>query len=143
MIEKNRNIRYESSFTINSMNRKQMQDKTILVYDNDDEILRIIGLILASEYKQIETHSSCENLFEDIDRVKPDIILMDLLMPYCNGEKAIKLIRSNNKTSKIPVVVFSASAHIEKITKKLNATAILEKPFSIYQLRETVRNYIA
>lgn len=66
-----------------------MQDKTVLVYDNDDEILRIIRLILASEYKQIETYSSWENLFKDIDQVKPDIILMDLLMPYCNGEKAI------------------------------------------------------
>jgi len=120
-----------------------MQDKTVLVYDNNEEILRIIWLILASEYKQIETYSSCENLFEDIDRVKPNIILMDLLMPYCNGEKTIRLIRSNNKTSKIPVVVFSASANIEEITKELNVSAMLEKPFSIYQLRETVRNYIA
>ena len=120
-----------------------MQEKCVLVYDDDREILRITKLILADEYQQVETCASCENLFEDIDRVKPHIILMDLWMPHVGGEHAIELLRANDKTKDIPVVVFSAVNDIEKISKRINATALLKKPFSLEDLRETVSRYIA
>lgn len=120
-----------------------MQEKCVLIYDDDYEILRISKLILGDEYQQVETYASCENLFEDIERVKPHIILMDLWMPHVGGEHAIQLLRENDKTSNIPVIVFSAVNDIEKISKRINATAMLRKPFSLDELRETVRNYIA
>lgn len=120
-----------------------MQQKCILVYDDDEEILRITKLILATEYKQIETRSSCENMFEDIQKVKPNLILMDLRMPILGGEYAIKVLRANDKTKYIPVVVFSASMEIKKVAKRINANAMLAKPFDINKLREIVRKHIA
>jgi len=119
-----------------------MQEKSILIYDDEKEILKVSRLILQDEYRQVETCISAENLFADIERVKPDIILMDLWMPTVSGEDAIDLLRSNEKTKHIPVVVFSAVNEIEKISKKINATALLKKPFSVVELKETVHKYI-
>jgi two-component system cell cycle response regulator DivK len=120
-----------------------MQDKCVLIYDDDYEILRISKLILADEYGRVETYPSCENLFEDIERCDPNIILMDLWMPHVDGEHAIELLRKNEKTKDIPVIVFSAVQNIEKISERINATALLKKPFSLQELRDTVKKYIA
>ncbi len=119
-----------------------MQEKCVLIYDDDFEILRISKLILANDYQHVETYPSCENLFEDIDRVKPDIILMDLWMPHIGGEHAIELLRGNDETKNIPVVIFSAVNDIEKVSIRVNASAMIKKPFSIDELRETVRKFI-
>jgi len=119
-----------------------MQEKTILIYDDENEILKVSRMILQDEYRQVETCISAENLFDDIERVNPDIILMDLWMPMISGEDAIDLLRNNEKTNHIPVVVFSAVNEIEKISKKINATALLKKPFSVDELKETVQKYI-
>lgn len=115
----------------------------MLIYDDDLEILRISKLILADEYQHVETCLSCENLFEDIERVKPDIILMDLWMPHLGGEHAIELLRMNDKTRDIPVVIFSAINEIEKVSNRVKASAIIKKPFSIDELRQTVRKFIS
>jgi CheY-like chemotaxis protein len=119
-----------------------MQEKSVLIYDDEKEILKVSRLILQDEYTNVETCISAENLFEDIERVKPDIILMDLWMPMVSGEDAIDLLRNNEKTKHIPVVVFSAVNEIEKISKKINATALLKKPFSVVELKDTVEKYI-
>ena len=68
---------------------------------------------------------------------------MDLWMPVLDGESAIKFLHENDETKKIPVVVFSAVNDIEKISKRIQATALLKKPFSIDELRETVKKHIA
>ncbi len=119
-----------------------MQEKCVLIYDDDDEIRKICKLILADEYRQVEVFDNCENLLEDIDKVKPDIILMDLWMPKLDGEHAIALLRANDKTKSIPVVVFSAVNEIVKISERIKATALLKKPFGIEELKETVKRHI-
>jgi DNA-binding NtrC family response regulator len=137
-------VRDESLFYLSCAQTpsRLMQEKSVLVYDDDTEILRITRLILADEYQQVETCANCEKLFEDIDRVNPDIILMDLWMPEIGGEHAIQLLRANDKTKHIPVIVFSAVNDIEKISQRINATAMLRKPFSLEELRETVSRNI-
>ena len=119
-----------------------MQEKCVLIYDDDDEIRRICKLILSDEYQQVEAFASCENIIEDIRKVNPGIILMDLWMPIMDGEHAVKYLHENENTKHIPVVVFSAVNDIEKISKRIEADALLKKPFSIVELKETVQKFI-
>ncbi len=60
----------------------------------------------------IETLSRRENVIADIDRIKPNLILMDLWIPEIGGEKAISMIKENPATRHIPVLLFSANAEI-------------------------------
>lgn len=118
-----------------------MQDKKcVLICDDDNSILEVCKLILHKEYR-VETVTNCENIIENITTFNPHIILMDILMPG-EGAKAAKLVHQTNETSHIPVILFSALSNIKDISKDTNATAILEKPFDLNVLIETIKSYV-
>lgn len=120
-----------------------MKRKCVLIYDDDQEILNICRVILSSENYHVETLIQCENIINDLENIKPDIILMDLWIPQIGGENAIRLMRENNSTRHIPVVLFSANDEIEKISEKIKASAYLKKPFDIHSFRETIETYVS
>lgn len=90
---------------------------------------------------QVETVATCEDIIEVVMKINPAIILMDIQMPG-GGDKAAMLIHQTKETKHIPVIIFSALSNVEEIGKKVNATAILEKPFGIDGLMETIKKNI-
>ena len=96
-----------------------MKTKCVLIYDDDLEILNVCRAILNLDNYQVETIANCEDIVSDIQRIHPDIILMDLWIPKIGGEKAIKLMHENEQTKHIPVILFSANAEIEKISERI------------------------
>ena len=113
-------------------------NKSILIYDDDEEILFLCKAILEKDKYRVETRSRCENIVNDIALLKPDIILMDLWIPEIGGEKAINLMKENIATQHIPVIVFSANAEIKEICEKIKADGFIEKPFDIALFTETI-----
>lgn len=116
--------------------------KCILIYDDDLEILTVCKVILDKENYRVETIANCENIIQDINNVKPDIILMDLWIPKIGGENAIKLMHEHKEIKHIPVILFSANDEIEKVSKRINANGFLRKPFDILELKETIESQI-
>lgn len=114
--------------------------KCVLICDDDNSILDICKLILHDKYRVV-TVTNCENIVEHIEAIKPQIILMDVLMPG-EGAWAAKTIHQTPETSHIPVILFSALSNIKEISKIADATAILEKPFDLKVLLETVQKHI-
>ena len=114
--------------------------KNILIYDDDEEILLLCKIILKKYDYTIETLSRCDDVMSDIERVKPDFILMDLWIPEMGGEKAVKIIKENNSTEHIPVFLFSANTDIEEITEKINANGFIAKPFDLKTFISTIQN---
>ena len=125
-------------FLIKSLRMEQC----VLIYDDDIEILKVCKVILESQNYRVEVVSTCENILNDIDGMKPDIILMDLWIPEIGGENAIRIMHQNPRTSHIPVILFSANDEIEKISKRINANGFLKKPFDILMLRQTIKNFL-
>lgn len=117
-----------------------MQKKCVLICDDDEDILDVCKLILSEDY-HVRTVSKCENILKEIENTKPDIVLMDILMPG-SGEDAIRSIKENEQTAHLPVMLFSAMDDLEKIKENVNATAIIPKPFSIQLFKETLEKYI-
>ncbi len=115
------------------------EKKCVLIYDDDLEILFLCKAILSKCNYRVETLSCCENVLEDIARIKPDIILMDLWIPEIGGEKAIDIVKKNPETKHIPMLIFSANAEIATICKKVNANGFIEKPFDISNFNETIK----
>lgn len=114
--------------------------KCVLICEDDIAILDVCKLVLNQDYN-VETIATCENIIEVVMKINPAIILMDIQMPG-GGEKAAMLLRQKTETIHIPLIVFSALFDIEEIGKKVNATAILEKPFGIDNLIETIKKNI-
>lgn len=125
-------------FLIKSLRMEQC----VLIYDDDIEILKVCKVILESQNYRVEVVSTCENILNDIDGMKPDIILMDLWIPEIGGENAIRIMHQNPQTSHIPVILFSANDEIEKISKRIKANGFLKKPFDIVMLRQTIKNFL-
>lgn len=114
--------------------------KCVLIRDDDNSILDVCKLILHNYYR-VETVTNCGNIIENIEAMNPQIVLMDVLMPG-EGVKAAKLIHRTPGTSHIPVILFSALSNIQEICKTAESTAVLEKPFDLKVLLETIRQHI-
>lgn len=114
--------------------------KSILIFDDDPEILMVCKIILEQNNYKVETRLFCDDIIKDISLVNPDIILMDLWIPTIGGEKAINLMKKNNATRLIPIILFSANVEINIIANRANANGFLKKPFDINTLLLTVEN---
>lgn len=116
--------------------------KSVLIYDDDAEILLLCKVILARNNYRVETLSYCNNVINDIALHKPDLILMDLWIPEIGGEKAISIVKANNDTRHIPILIFSANAEIKQICDKVKADGYIEKPFDVPHFIETIKKNI-
>ena len=88
--------------------------KCVLIYDDDAEILFLCEKILEKQYR-VKSLLKCQYIIEDITRIQPDIILMDLWIPSIGGEKAIEIVKQNERSKQTPILIFSANANIKEI----------------------------
>lgn len=116
--------------------------KSILIYDDDTEILMLCGLILQKQNYKVETRVTCDNIIADIKFINPDIILMDLWIPKTGGEEAIRQIRQDVSIKDIPILIFSANDDIEKISKSSAANGYVRKPFDVHSFKKTIEKWI-
>ncbi len=116
--------------------------KCVLIYDDDPEISLVCKIILEQESYRVETKSYCDDIIDDIKRVKPSLILMDLWIPEIGGENATNLVKNNNDTRHIPVILFSANAAIETICKRIKASGFIKKPFEVPAFIKTIEKNI-
>ncbi len=109
-----------------------MDKKTILVIDDDPEILKLCKTVLESKNYRVETASSGKEGVDVFDSVKPDLVLCDLMMESIDqGVKVAKEIRAQD--TDIPMYLLSSLA--EDMSKNINIhdlgfTGILQKPIS-------------
>jgi DNA-binding NtrC family response regulator len=116
--------------------------KCVLIYDDDVEILIVCKAILEMDQYRVETSTYCENILQDIELHRPDLILMDLWIPAIGGERAINLMHGSISARLIPVILFSANDEIEKISERIKANGFLKKPFDIFLFRKTIKDHI-
>jgi CheY-like chemotaxis protein len=119
--------------------------KTILVVDDEDHVRSLLSRILSKSYNVIE--ASDGKLAVDLTHShRPDIILMDIMMPKMNGDVACHIIKSNPITSGIPVIMITALDH--DLNRKLSldimgANAYITKPFETQMLMKTINQLLA
>lgn len=115
-----------------------MFDKKILVIDDSETVLKTIKTFLEIEgYEVVVAHSGAEG-FKLAKDEKPDLILTDFVMPNLNGFHLAKLLKADDDTKDIPVILISSKG--EKVGDKFKElTGIVDylvKPFSTKQLKE-------
>ncbi|MDR2782770.1 MAG: response regulator [Treponema sp.] len=117
--------------------------KTIMIVDDSIANLKIGKNALMSLYN-VFTVPSAKKMFELLERNKPVLILLDIDMPDMDGYEAIKLLKENPDTLKIPVIFLTGKSAIEDEVKGLTLGAIdyISKPFSPFILRKRVEVHI-
>ena len=115
--------------------------KKILVIDDEPDIVFLIKLILEKEgYKVIEANSGSEGL-KLAKKEKPDLILLDVMMPDMLGWEVSKKIKADKELSKIPVAMLTVKSAAEDKLKSLEEARAdwhIAKPIDREKLLSTV-----
>ena len=117
-----------------------MQD-TIFVVDDNGTNLSTAEEALESQYRVI-TLSSAARMFAILEKVTPALILLDIEMPEMGGFEAIKRLKSDEASAKIPVIFMTATADAANDGKELGAADIITKPFSVPVLLDCIKRHL-
>jgi two-component system alkaline phosphatase synthesis response regulator PhoP len=121
-----------------------MNKKKILIADDEPTIRLIIRRMLDEDYVVLEATNGEEAV--DIARgQKPDLILMDLMMPKMDGYTACSEIKSDQATKVIPVVMLTAVGHEfnKKYAMEIGAEGYVTKPFNHQELIDMITPLLA
>ena len=117
--------------------------KTIFVIDDSDTNLVMAEEALEDHFHVI-TLPSADKMFLFLEKMIPDLILLDIEMPVMNGFEALKKIKNNKLWAAIPVIFLTGTADtaIEEKSKNLGAAGIVTKPFSPSGLLDLINSHI-
>jgi len=120
--------------------------KRVLVVDDDRVIQQLLEVNLELEgYQVAGTASDGQEAIAMAAELKPDLILLDIMMPKMDGLEVCRQLKADPKLSKIPIVLLSARAQDMDIREglEIGADAYLTKPFDPVELLDVVGRLLA
>lgn len=125
------------------MKERSMRNKILLV-DDEPALVDMVKMRLeANKYEVITAYNGREGL-EKADAEKPDLILLDIMMPEMDGYEVLRKLRHKSEMLDIPVIMFTAKTDSQSIfeTQDLKATDYIIKPFNPKDLLRLIKKYI-
>lgn len=119
-----------------------MDSKKILICDDDEGILDVLGLMLEDTGHQIIPELNSLNVRSILDSQKPDLVILDLWMPVISGDQLLNMIRKNEAYRNLPVIIISASQDGKQIAEENHASAFVAKPFDYDHLLSVVEKLL-
>ncbi|MGQ9537047.1 MAG: response regulator transcription factor [Actinomycetota bacterium] len=121
-----------------------MEKKKILIVDDDEELVRILGINLMAEGFEVCAAFDGVSAVMRAHREQPDLIILDVRMPAGNGLNVVEKLRSSTRTFNIPILFLSALPREELKEKAAQAGVIhyLTKPFDLDVLLGTVKGIL-
>lgn len=121
-----------------------MKKKVILIADDEPHIIELIRLALGEEeYEYLEADTG-KKVLELVDKKKPSLILLDIMMPVIDGYEVARRIRSNKANKEIVIAMVSAKKEDQDVLKGIDegALAYITKPFNPMELEEKVKDLL-
>lgn len=137
---KNIDVNTEENVEGSGRDKRKAYD-IVIVEDSAD--LRIYMEKELSVYYNVYIASNGEEGISLVHRINPQVVITDLMMPKMDGFELSKIMKSDIKTSHIPIIIISALGTLHKVQSlKDGADIFIEKPFDINFLKEQVKNLI-
>ncbi len=127
------------------MSKGGAASKTILVVDDDPEIVTMLSLRLGKRGYRVLTAVDGVEAIAKAKHDKPDLVILDVMMPGKNGWEVARAIRTDPTTEKIKVVMLTAIGEsVNEMTSPLyGADAHVDKPFEFEKLEKTLQTLLA
>jgi len=123
-----------------------MKQKRIVIIDDSKLVLAIATEALeGAGFEVLATDSGIEaNQFIYSSR-RPDLILIDVMMPLLNGDRKVRLLKERESSRHIPVILMSTKAReeLEQLTRESGADGYIQKPFDEASLVQQVDRILA
>ncbi len=119
-------------------------NKKILIVDDSNTILLMVQMILRREGYELVTARDGADGVEKVRSHRPDLVLMDVMMPVMNGFEALQAIRSDSEVSATPVIMVTTRSEAENVESGYlsGCSDYVTKPINGAELLAKVRNLI-
>ena len=112
----------------------------VLVVDDEIYIVHILDFSLGMEGYEVVTALDGEQALQKAQETKPDLIVLDIMMPKLDGYETCKMLKADEATKNIPVILLSAKGRNvdQKVGFEVGADDYITKPFSPRKLVERI-----
>ncbi len=117
-------------------------DYLIYSVEDDKDISHLINVALTKQGYVVESFFDGESFFKRFNEKKPNLILLDMMLPNMQGSDILKIIRANDEFDDIQIIIVSANRYVmDKVDGlDLGADDYIEKPFDILELMSRVNS---
>jgi two-component system alkaline phosphatase synthesis response regulator PhoP/two-component system response regulator VicR len=117
------------------------KQKKILVVDDERHIVRLVQVNLERQGYQVVSAFDGREALKKVESERPDLIVLDVMMPHMDGFEVLKRLKSEDKTKDIPVVMLTAKAQDADVFRgwASGVDCYLTKPFNPIELLTFVK----
>jgi len=116
----------------------------ILIVDDEPELTDMLKMRLESAGYEVITAVDGQEGLEKAKKEKPDLMILDLMLPKMDGYKVCGLLKNDARYSKIPIIIFTARAQESdvKMGQEVKADAYITKPFEPNKLMSKIKELL-
>lgn len=122
----------------------QQQQPTVLIVDDNPTNIKVVGLVLRPLRYKIVIATNGDQAIDMVERIRPDLVLLDVMMPKLDGFEACRIIKSKEENDNIAVIFMTALSDVEDVVKGFEAGGVdyITKPFNKEELISRVKTHI-
>ncbi len=115
--------------------------KRFIICEDDRDMVDLLNVYLTSRKYDFLILEEGGQVLPEIKKDDVSFLLLDLNLPDMDGRDVIRQIRNDPETSKVPIIVFTATAWADDIMNKIPIEGVLKKPFDLSELKEVIHRY--
>ncbi len=118
---------------------------TVMIVDDNPKNVQVLGTILMEKKYNVSVATGGKQALAQVGKVKPEVILLDIMMPDIDGYEVCRRLKEKEETADIPVIFLTAKTDTDDIVKgfELGAVDYVTKPFKSKELIARVHTHIA
>ncbi|MBS9716950.1 response regulator transcription factor [Pseudohalocynthiibacter aestuariivivens] len=115
--------------------------KTVLLIEDEPNIIEAVRFILSRDGWRVETHSDGATAMSAIQKIKPDVVILDVMLPNRSGFDILQELRSAEETEALPVLMLTARGQTKdrELAEHYGASRFMTKPFANSDVLNCVR----
>ncbi len=119
--------------------------RTIMVVDDHPDLVEIVRITLELKGFNVTCAYSGKHLFAGLEELKPDLILLDIMMPQMDGLEVLTRLKGNPATASIPVILLTAKGEPEDVIKgyERGADIYITKPFTSTEVLDGINSILS
>lgn len=118
--------------------------RKVLLIEDEPNIIEAIRFLLSRDGWVVHTHANGTDAVDEVTRVSPDLVVLDMMLPGRSGMDILRDLRANPDTAKLPVLMLTArgQSRDRDMAEKAGVNRFMTKPFSNAEVLDAVRDLL-